>query len=93
MPKEAVQEVIADLVARDMIADGVSFTFRGLRKNACCCLLERGLNDSEVGEISGLSPETVRHNGKRARRAADRVRAARSWRCRGANSAWARRKA
>lgn len=38
-----------------------------MRKNACCYLLERGLNDSKVGEIRGISPELVRHYGKRAR--------------------------
>jgi integrase len=67
MTKPAVQEVLADLTARDTIAEGASFTFHGLRKNACCYLLERGLNDSEVGEILGMSPEMVRHYGKRAR--------------------------
>jgi integrase len=79
MAKEAVLEVHADLVAREMIDEGATFTFHGLRKNACCYLLERGLNDSEVGEILGMSPEMVRHYGKRARAlmiargAADRV--------------------
>ena len=67
MAKEAVQEVIADLVARETIAEGATFTFHGLRKNACCYLLETGLNDSEVGSILGMSPEIVRHYGKRAR--------------------------
>jgi integrase len=79
MAKEAVQEVHADLVARELIAEDATFTFHGLRKNACCYLLERGLNDSEVGEILGMSPEMVRHYGKRARAlmiargAADRI--------------------
>nr|WP_275402967.1 tyrosine-type recombinase/integrase [Sphingomonas corticis] len=67
MDHEAVQQVSADLVAREVIAEGARFTFHGLRKNACCYLLERGLNDSEVGEILGMSPEMVRHYGKRAR--------------------------
>ncbi len=75
----AVQEVHADLVARELIGEEATFTFHGLRKNACCYLLERGLNDSEVGEILGMSPEMVRHYGKRsralmvARGAADRM--------------------
>ena len=79
MAKEAVQQVHADLVAREVIGEGSTFTFHGLRKNACCYLLERGLNDSEVGEILGMSPEMVRHYGKRARAlmiargAADRI--------------------
>ncbi len=67
MDKPAVQEVIADLVARESIVEGSTFTFHGLRKNACCYLLEQGVNDSEVGEILGMSPEMVRHYGKRAR--------------------------
>lgn len=40
------------------------YTFHGLRKNACCYLLELGLSDGEVGAILGMSPETVRHYGK-----------------------------
>lgn len=67
MAKPAVQEVIADLVARETVREGATFTFHGLRKNSCCYLLECGLNDSEVGEILGMSPEMVRHYGKRAR--------------------------
>ena len=80
MAKDEVQEVHADLVAREVIAEGSRFTFHGLRKNSCCYLLERGINDSEVGEILGMSPEMVRHYGKRARAlmvargAADRLR-------------------
>lgn len=67
MAQPAVREVHADLVAREMIAEDATFTFHGLRKNACCYLLERGLNDSEVGEMLGMSPEMVRHYGKRAK--------------------------
>lgn len=67
MASDAVREVHADLVARETIAEDARFTFHGLRKNACCYLLECGLNDSEVGEILGMSPEMVRHYGKRAR--------------------------
>ncbi|MDH2129859.1 tyrosine-type recombinase/integrase [Sphingobium yanoikuyae] len=43
------------------------YTFHGLRKNACCYLLETGLSDTDVGAILGMTPETVRHYGKRAR--------------------------
>ncbi len=67
MDKTAVREVHADLVARELIAEEATFTFHGLRKNACCYLIECGLNDSEIGEILGMSPEMVRHYGKRAR--------------------------
>lgn len=67
MDKPAVQEVLADLQAREVIAEGSRFTFHGLRKNACCYLVECGINDSEIGEILGMSPEMVRHYSKRAR--------------------------
>lgn len=67
MDKDAVRQVIADLTARETIGEGARFTFHGLRKNACCYLIECGLNDSEIGEILGMSPEMVRHYGKRAR--------------------------
>lgn len=79
MDKEPVREVLEDLIARETIKEGATFTFHGLRKNACCYLLETGLNDSEVGSILGMSPEIVRHYGKRtralmvARGAADRM--------------------
>lgn len=79
MDKEPVREVLEDLIARETIKKGATFTFHGLRKNACCYLLETGLNDSEVGSILGMSPEIVRHYGKRtralmvARGAADRM--------------------
>lgn len=67
MSAPAVQEVIADLVARETIAEGATFTFHGLRKNACCDLVECDLNDSEIGEILGMSREMARHYSKRAR--------------------------
>lgn len=67
MKAEAVQSVLADLVARETVREGETFTFHGLRKNACCYLLETGLNDSEVGSLLGMSPDMVRHYGKRAR--------------------------
>ncbi len=67
MAMPTVQEVHGDLVARELIGEEATFTFHGLRKYVCCYLLERGLNDSEVGKILGMSPEMVRHYGKRAR--------------------------
>ncbi len=67
MAQPPVREVLLDLTAREVIAAGATFTFHGLRKNACCYQLECGLNDTEVGEILGMSPEIVRHYGKRAR--------------------------
>lgn len=45
----------------------ILYTFHGLRKNACCYLLETGLSDTDVGAILGMTTETVRHYGKRAR--------------------------
>lgn len=67
MATKEVQEVLADLTAREMIAEGQTFVFHGLRKNACCYLLEMGLNDSQVGSMLGMSPAMVRHYGKRSR--------------------------
>lgn len=67
MAMAEVQEVITDMVARETIAEGTSFVFHGLRKNACCYLLELGLSDTEVGSMLGMSPKMVRHYGKRAR--------------------------
>lgn len=40
--------------------------FHGLRKNACCHLVEFGLNDSEIGKVLRVPPEMVRHYSKRA---------------------------
>lgn len=67
MAMKEVREVHADLVAREMIEPDSTFSFHGLRKNACCYLLELGLSDTEVGSILGMSSEMVRHYGKRAR--------------------------
>ena len=67
MASDPVAEVIADLRARETIAEDATFSFHGLRKNACCYLLELGLSDTEVGAILGMSPEMVRHYGKRMR--------------------------
>jgi integrase len=67
MASRAVREVHADLVARELIAADSTFSFHGLRKNACCYLLELGLSDTEAGSILGMSSEMVRHYGKRAR--------------------------
>lgn len=98
MAKPAVQEVLADLVAREMIGEGDTFTFHGLRKNACCYLVECGLNDSEIGEILGMSPEMVRHYSKRARAlmvargAADRMTGGKIMMLAGANSSIASKK-
>jgi integrase len=79
MASREVREVHADLVARELIDADQRFSFHGLRKNACCYLLELGLSDTEVGAILGMSSEMVRHYGKRtralmiARGAAERV--------------------
>jgi integrase len=67
MAMPAVREVHADLVARELIEPDQRFSFHGLRKNACCYLLELGLSDTEVGAILGMSSEMVRHYGKRTR--------------------------
>lgn len=61
---EAIQSRIRRLM-NDIGQTG--YTFHGLRKNACCYLLELGLSDGQVGALLGMSPEMVRHYGKRAR--------------------------
>lgn len=64
--QERVRRLMRDLGHVD--ADNqVLYTFHGLRKNACCYLLETGMSDTDVGAILGMTPETVRHYGKRAR--------------------------
>jgi Phage integrase family. len=67
MAHEAVQEVIADMVARETVKPDTDFVLHGLRKNACCYLLELGLSDNQIGSMLGMSPKMVRHYGKRAR--------------------------
>lgn len=64
--QERIRRLMHDLGHVD--AEGqLLYTFHGLRKNACCYLLELGLSDTDVGAILGMTPETVRHYGKRAR--------------------------
>jgi hypothetical protein len=66
MATEQVQKVMAHVVAREMIPEGQTSVFRGLSKNACCCLLEMGLNDNQGGSMLGMSPDMVRHYGRRS---------------------------
>lgn len=67
MAMKEVQAVLADLISSGEVAEGTTFSFHGLRKNACCYLLEMGLNETEIGLMLGMSPKMVRHYGKRAR--------------------------
>lgn len=63
---EPIQSRIRALMAS--IGQGqAGYSFHGLRKNACCYLLEMGLNDQQVGSLLGMSAQIVRHYGKRAR--------------------------
>jgi integrase len=67
---DRIQERIRRLMTKLGFVDDKGralYTFHGLRKNACCYLLELGLSDTQVGAILGMTPETVRHYGKRAR--------------------------
>lgn len=72
---EPLQKQLRDLMKKI----GESYTFHGLRKNACCYLAELGLSDTEIGAVVGMTPQTVRHYTKRkriymiAKGAADRV--------------------
>lgn len=61
----AIEERVRDLL--DKIGEERQFVFHGLRKNAACYLAEMGLNDSEIGAIVGMTPQTVRHYTKRKR--------------------------
>lgn len=61
----AIEERVRDLL--DKIGETRQFVFHGLRKNAACYLAEMGLNDSEIGAIVGMTPQTVRHYTKRKR--------------------------
>ncbi|BBB13607.1 tyrosine-type recombinase/integrase [Sphingopyxis sp. FD7] len=68
--EEAIQSQIRRMMKKLGHVDSQGqalYTFHGLRKNACCYLLETGLSDTDVGAILGMTPETVRHYGKRAR--------------------------
>jgi integrase len=81
-PFATVEPLQAQLrrLMQDLGAEG--FSFHGLRKNACCYLLELGLSDATVGSLLGMSASTVRHYGKRtkaltlARQAAETITAA-----------------
>ena len=81
MDHPKVVKVLDELRASGRIAPDARFSLHGLRKNACCYLLELGISDTEVGAILGMSPEMVRHYGKRARAlmiargAAERIKA------------------
>lgn len=66
MPEPAVQEVIPDLIAREVISGNSSFSFHGAAQERCY-LVDCGISDSETGEILGVSPKMVRHYSKRAR--------------------------
>lgn len=68
--EDRIQERVRVLMRQLGYVDGnnqLLYTFHGLRKNACCYLLEAGLSDTDVGAILGMTPETVRHYGKAAR--------------------------
>lgn len=57
----------SDATLRERIVDlfaslGVEgYTFHGLRKNAACYLSETGLTDEQIGALTGMSPDMVRH--------------------------------
>jgi integrase len=65
MADPRVVAVRDELVQSGEIEEDMRFTHHGLRKNACCYLLECGLSDAAVGAILAMSPEMVRHYGKR----------------------------
>ncbi len=67
MDEPAVRAAINEAVAAGECEVDVAFTFHGLRKNACCYLLELGLSDAAVGAMLGMSAGMVRHYGKKKR--------------------------
>lgn len=67
MAMPAVKAAIAEAGEAGECEPDATFTFHGLRKNACCYLLELGLSDAAVGGMLGMSPDMVRHYGKRRR--------------------------
>lgn len=67
MESPEVRAAIDEAAAAGECELGATFTFHGLRKNACCYLLELGLSDAAVGGMLGMSADMVRHYGKRKR--------------------------
>jgi integrase len=43
------------------------YSYHGLRKNAACYLKEMGLEDTQIGSMLAMTPDTVRHYTKRSR--------------------------
>jgi integrase len=53
-----LRERLVDLFASIEVT---GYTFHGLRKNAACYLSETGLTDEQIGALTGMSPDMVRH--------------------------------
>ncbi|ATY30939.1 site-specific integrase [Sphingomonas psychrotolerans] len=64
--QERIRRLMHDLGYVDD-AGQLLYTFHGLRKNAACYMKELGLEDSQIGAVCGMTPDTVRHYTKRAR--------------------------
>lgn len=81
LARPAVQAIIDAAIDNDDLPAGVTLHPHGLRKNAACNLLEAGLNEEEIGTLTGMSPDMVRHYTKRinARRIAVRVGQGAHW--------------
>lgn len=75
LAKEEVQAAIAAAVEAGEMEPGRDLTPHGLRKNAACYLAEAGATDEEIGIITGMSPDMVRHYTRRvrARKIAERM--------------------
>jgi hypothetical protein len=67
--QERIRRLMSDIGGPTYVTNGRErgYSFHGLRKNATCYLAELRLNDSEIGAICGMTPETVRHYTKRAK--------------------------
>ncbi|TPE61558.1 hypothetical protein FJQ54_08175 [Sandaracinobacter neustonicus] len=66
-PTNEVKAAIVEAASRGECEPEDTFVFHGLRKNACCYLIEIGLSDSQVGGMLGMSPEMVRYYSRRKR--------------------------
>lgn len=67
--QDRVRELMKKIGAPTYVSNGKrrGYAVHGLRKNACCYLAEQGLNDSQIGAIVAMTPQTVRHYTKQAR--------------------------
>lgn len=66
--QERIRRLMVDLGSPTYMSNGKprGYSFHGLRKNAACYLKEMHLEDTAIGAICGMTPDTVHHYTKRA---------------------------